>query len=117
MRGLDEMTVVSVKGGKAMANLFHHNAPSHAEGYWFMTMRKTKAKSIIVFDMSQVHHFDIANTIKRVGSTVDFRITRITYTDDPETCWRVEWTAHGLEWRVQWFWDDFIDMDLDTRTI
>ena len=114
---LEEIKVVSVKGGKAMANLFHHNAPSHAEGYWFMTTRKTPAKSIIVFDMSQVHHFDIVNTIRRVGSTVDFCVTRITYTDDPETLWRVEWTVYGLKWRVQWYWDDFIDMDLDTRTI
>ena len=111
IHGLEEMKVVSVKGGKAMSNLLHHNAPSHAEGYWLMMTRKTPTKSIIVMDRSSVHHFDICNTVRRVGSTVVFVITRIKYSDDPETCWRIEWEAYGLKWRVQFFWDEFIDMD------
>jgi hypothetical protein len=115
IHGLEEMKVVSFKGGKAMSDLLYHNAPSHAEGYWLMMTRKTPTKSIIVMDMSSVHHFDICNTVKRVGSTVLFVVTRITYNDDPETCWRIEWEAYGLKWRVQFFWDTFIDMDMEER--
>jgi len=114
IHGLEEMKVVSVKGGKTMANLFFHNAPSpacHTEGFWLTSARRTPTKSITVLEMSGVHNYDIFNTIRRVGAMNPFVITRITYTDDPETCWRIEWEAYGLKWRVQFFWDTFIDMD------
>ena len=117
IHGLEEKKVVSVKGGKTMSTLFFHNAPSHAEGFWFASTRRTPTKSITVLEMSGVGHYDIFNTLRRVGAMIPFVITRITYTDDPETCWRIEWEAYGLKWRVQFFWDTFIDMDMEERML
>jgi len=114
---LERMSVVPIKGGRAMTNLLIHNAPTHAEGYWLMAVRKTPKTQVIVMDMTAVMHYDIVNIVRRVGEGAKFTITRINYTDDPETCWRVEWDAHGLKWRVQWFWDEFIDMDLEAKTL
>jgi hypothetical protein len=109
-----EVKVNLVTGGREMGDLFSTHAPkSLAEGYRFYCLRKTKDWHTVVFEFSQLHEYEMSTTIRNCSKTVVFRVSRVDYENDPETCWLIEWDSYGMSYRIQFYCNSFIDMDTE----
>jgi hypothetical protein len=110
--GLPEIKVRLVKGASNMAGLFSRCAFSN-QGYTFQCDRKCPTKHKRVFELTDVHEMELVMALRYTNPTTLFRVSRITWEDDPETCWRVEWETHGMLYRIQFFYKKFIDMEVE----
>ena len=114
LTGLPEIKVRLIKGSSHMAGLFQRCVFSNDNSYWFECNRKTPTKHKRVFELHSTSELEMGFTLRYAAKSTVFRVSRIRWADDPETCWRIEWEAYGLHYRIQWFYKKFIDMEVDS---
>lgn len=114
VKNVTEVKVRLVTGGSVMGELFSTHAPkSLMEGYRFYCIQKTKEWNTVVFELSELHPYEMATTIRNCSKTVAFRVIRVECNEEDNVCWLIEWDLYGLSYRIQFYCNGFIEMDTD----